>query len=69
MMFDITRVGAALSNVQGAGNVPHYNLCLEDIDELVAEIFKVASRNPAVYLKMMLKSDAKAYLERDNGYV
>jgi hypothetical protein len=71
MMFDITKVGAAQSNVHGAaGNVPHYNLCLEDIDELVTEIFKVASRNPAAYLSMMMvKPDAQTYLERDNRHL
>jgi hypothetical protein len=65
MMFDITRAGA----VHGAANAPQYKLCLEDVDDLVAEIFKVASRNPAAYLKMMMQPDAKRYLDRINRYL
>jgi len=68
MMFDITR--AAQSSVKGmmAANVPQYKLCLEDIDELVSEIFRLASRNPTVYLRF-LKSEARDFLFRDNVFV
>jgi hypothetical protein len=66
MMFDITKAGAAQSSVSGVSE-PQYKFCLEEIDELVGEIFKVASRNPEAYLKsMMVRKDAQDYLRRDN---
>jgi hypothetical protein len=66
MMFDITKAGAAQSSVTGVSQ-PQYRFCLEEIDELVGEIFKVASRNPEAYLKsMMVRKDAQDYLQRDN---
>jgi hypothetical protein len=70
MMFDVTRFGATHSNVREVSvEIPHYTLCLEDIDELVAEIFKVARQNPDAYLKtMMVKPDAQTYLQRDNRF-
>ena len=61
-MFDITRVGAAQSFVSGkiVANVRKYNLCLEDIDDLVCEIFRVASRNPKAFLNDRFhKSEAR----------
>jgi hypothetical protein len=66
MMFDITR--AAQNSVTGSvANVPQYKLCLEDIDEVVSVIFKVASRNPHDYLRF-LKQEARDFLSRDNAF-
>jgi hypothetical protein len=67
MVFNITKAGAAMTSIRGVSE-PNYSLCLEDLDELVAEIFKIASRNPSVYLKMMIRKDALEYLERDNAF-
>lgn len=68
MMFDVTKAGAAQSNVSGVSE-PQFKLCLEEIDELIAEIFKIAGHNPDVYLKMaMARADARQYLERDNAH-
>jgi hypothetical protein len=72
MMFDITRVGAAQSFATGkmVANVPKYKLCLEDIDELVSEIFRIANRNPKVYLNINFpKPEARDFLFRDNTFV
>lgn len=72
MMFDITRAGAAQSSATGkmVANTPKYKLCLEDIDELVSEIFRIASRNPDVYLDINFpKSEAREFLFRNNAHV
>ena len=72
MMFDITRAGAAQSFETGkiVTSMPKYKLCLEDIDDLVSEIFRVASRNPKVYLNMRFaKTEAREFLFRDNVFV
>jgi hypothetical protein len=67
MMFDVTKAGAAMSFVSGVSE-PQYKFCLEEIDELVGEIFKIASRNSDAYLKsMMVGPDAQNYLQRDNA--
>jgi hypothetical protein len=44
-----------------------YELCLEEIDELVAALFVAASRNPIAYIGSFFKSDAKQYLRKDNS--
>jgi hypothetical protein len=70
-MFDITRAGAAQSSVSGkmAANVRKYKLCLEGIDDLVSEIFRVASRNPKAFLDMrFVKPEAREFLFRDNSF-
>lgn len=46
--------------------VPHYGVCLEEIDELVAAIFQKASRNPKAYLGNMMMPTAQEFLRRDN---
>jgi hypothetical protein len=67
MMFDVAKAGAAMSSVIGVSE-PQYKFCLEEIDELVGEIFKIASRNPDAYLKsMMVRPDAQNYLQLDNA--
>jgi hypothetical protein len=67
MMFDITRAGAAQSFITGT-KVRQYKLCLEDIDELVSVIFRLASRNPIAYLRF-LKPEARDFLVRDNVFI
>jgi hypothetical protein len=70
-MFDITRAGAAQSSVSGplVAHVRKYKLCLEDIDDLVSEIFRVASRNPKAFLDMrFVKPEAREFLFRDNAF-
>jgi hypothetical protein len=49
----------------GGTTVPHYELCLQNIDELVEAIFVVASRNPKAYLRPF-KPEAREYLGKDN---
>jgi hypothetical protein len=69
MMFDVIRWDGAESALSQSGSTsqPHYRLCLEEIDELVGEIFRIASRNPEAYLRtMLMKKDAQNYLRRDN---
>lgn len=47
--------------------VPHYEVCLEDVDELVDAIFVAASRNPKSYLvSMLMKPEAREYVTREN---
>jgi hypothetical protein len=68
MMFDITKAGATQSHVTGVSE-PQFKLCLEEIDELIADIFRFSRRNPDVYLKMtMARADARQYLQRDNAF-
>ena len=68
MMFDITKAGATQSHVSGVSE-PQFKLCLEEIDELIAHIFRISRRNPDVYLKMtMARADARQYLERENEF-
>jgi hypothetical protein len=66
MMFDITKVWASQSYVKGT-NEPQYKLCLEDIDELVTAIFKIASRNQKIYLGFM-KEEARQFVTRENHH-
>ena len=63
--FDITRAGAAMAGTPIGGTVPTYVLCLEDIDLLVAEIFRLASRNTSAYLPRFPES-AVAYTYEEN---
>jgi hypothetical protein len=52
----------------GAGQqLPEYRLCLQDIDELVEKLFKIASRNPVVYLRF-IKNEANDYVKRENSF-
>jgi hypothetical protein len=66
LLFDITKAGASQSFVSGV-SVPQYRLCLEDIDELVEMIFRIANRNPAAFLGFM-KDEARQVLRQDNQY-
>lgn len=42
-----------------------FELCVQDIDELVDALFCIAGRNPSAYFSS-LRPDARAALERDN---
>jgi hypothetical protein len=50
---------------------PAYDLCLQEIDELVAALFLAADRNPDAYLRTatLSKEDAKQYLLKENAWL
>jgi len=50
LQIDIRKATAVIPQFAGGYNPPHYMFSLEEIDELVAAIFKVASRNPSAPL-------------------
>jgi len=66
LQIDIRKATAVIPQFAGGYNPPHYMFSLEEIDELVAAIFKVASRNPSAYFHFM-KEDARRYLNLDNN--
>jgi hypothetical protein len=49
-----------------AGSAPQYHLCLEEIDQLVAKIFGVASLNPKFFTARLNKY-ARQYLNEENA--
>jgi hypothetical protein len=50
----------------GTGSsVPRYRVCVQEIDELVEALFRIASRSAAAYLRPM-KADAQRYLYLQN---
>jgi hypothetical protein len=49
----------------GATSLPHYQICVQDIDELTDVIFAAASRNPKAYL-LMLNKTAREFLTKEN---
>lgn len=52
---------------QHTGSEPEYDLCVNDIDELVGQIFSTVSANPSAFLTMrMHKEEAKKYLREQN---
>jgi hypothetical protein len=54
-----------MSSVSGVSD-PQYRFCLEEIDDLVGEILRIARRNPDAYLKsMIVRKDAQDCLQRD----
>ena len=56
------------SNVRArrtGGSPPHYDLCLEEVDKLVATIFTVVSVNPK-FFTVGLKQAAKQWLNEEN---
>jgi hypothetical protein len=57
----LSTVGAATS----ATSLPHYQVCVEDIDELTDVIFAAAGRNPKAYL-LSLNNIAREFLTKDN---
>jgi hypothetical protein len=65
--FEITKAGAAQRSSSGT-SVPEYALCLEEIDELVTTIFRIAGRNPRAFLQFM-KPEANQFLRRDNRHI
>jgi hypothetical protein len=60
--FNIVRPDAPIA-IEGPKE-PKYELCLQDIDELVEAIFVAASRNPKAYLSM-LSDCAREFLTKD----
>jgi hypothetical protein len=68
--IDITKVGAEMNKSSGehADKLPVYKVCVEEIDELVAALFRLGSRNPSVFLPHM-KEDAKTYVNKDNAHL
>jgi hypothetical protein len=45
---------------------PIYEVCVQDIDELVGQLFTTASANPRAFLSMFVKQEAKQYLTEQN---
>lgn len=66
MAFDVVKAGGAKRKLS-AGSLPQYTLCLEDIDELVVEIFRIGNRNRKVFLQFQ-KSEANQFMTRDNKF-
>jgi hypothetical protein len=65
--FEITKAGAAQRSSSGI-SVPEYVLCLEEVDELVAEMFRIGRRNPRSFL-IFMKPEANEYLRRENQQI
>jgi hypothetical protein len=66
-VINITKQGQAQTNLQDAGKEPKYELCVQDIDELVGQVFATASANPTAFLAMgCFKQEAKKYLTEQN---
>jgi len=61
----IKRPSASLASTVTDIAVPQYDLCLEDIDNLVAIVFKVVSVNPNIFTGRLNKT-ARRWLEEDN---
>ncbi len=51
--------------VQHAG-MPRYEIVLEELDELVQVIFKLANLNPAFFTNMLHREDGRRYLNDQN---
>lgn len=64
----ITRPSAAGSSGGAAATVPQYGVCLEEIDELVARVYVVASVNPKFFFGGLNKV-AKEYLTQENAAI
>lgn len=59
--INIAKAGAAMTS--GTSTVPMpplYELCLEEIDELVGAIFVAASRNPKTYFPTLFKPEVSS---------
>lgn len=69
-MVSIKRPTCSLLSSSGtrSGPEPKYDLCLEEIDELVGRMFTAASMNPKVFLGMLSKA-AKQYLCEENSVI
>src|SRR6266566_319784 len=64
MFFDVTRAGASTNFASGISE-PKYTLCLEDVDELVHAIFKIAGRDVRQYVGIR-RAEKEQYLQQDN---
>jgi hypothetical protein len=66
-VINITKAGAAvMTHTSSVPMPPSYQLCLEEIDELVSAIFVAASRNPKAYFQSVFKPEAREYLVKGN---
>ncbi len=66
-IINITKAGAAMTSSTSSGPTPPlYQVCLEEIDELVGAIFVAAGRNPKAYFLRLSKPEAREYLIKDN---
>lgn len=67
MQSTIDIVKSSLTGASGTptNGVPHYKLCLQEIDKLVGAIFIAASRNPKAYF-LGFNTHATTYLNKDN---
>ena len=67
LMVDITKAGRALQTTNGAAaaSTPKYEICLEEIDELAAVIFKFAKINPTAFFSW-LQPAAREFMHREN---
>jgi hypothetical protein len=61
----IKRSSSKIAASSAGGLPPRYDLCLEEIDNLVANIFRVASVNPKFFMGGLNKY-AKQYLSEEN---
>jgi hypothetical protein len=49
----------------GATSLPHYQVCVQDVDELADAIFAAASRNPKAYF-LSFNNTAREFLTKEN---
>ena len=68
LQIDIRKATPVVPEFEGGHSVPHYMFSLEEVDELVAAIFKAESRNPAAYF-FTLREDSRQYFMRDNFHI
>ena len=64
--INITRQPPLLNLLNSSRPEPKYELCVQDIDALVAQLFATASANPAVFLSFH-KPEAEKYLSEQNA--
>jgi hypothetical protein len=62
--INIIRSSLPTGAARGGTSIPRYEVCVQDIDELVDVIFTAASRNPKVYLRF--NDSAREFLTKDN---
>jgi hypothetical protein len=67
LTVDITKDRRAMQSGGGAAaaSTPRYELCLEEIDELVAAIFRYAKINPSAFFGW-LEPAAREFMHREN---
>jgi len=68
-VIDITKQSAPLnsSDPESQTGMPQYELCVQDVDSLVGQLFTTTSVNPVAFLSMRFhKAEAKQYLKEQN---